>query len=580
MPQYEWIYRPQDHNQKQALENEFSGRSILTETLLSRGILSKQAFLDFTSFDLSQIPSPDLMKDLSKAADRVARAVIDQECIVIHGDYDVDGISATALLVRFFSDLKAQVRYFVPNRFIDGYGVQGGNIEKIKQELGAAIVITVDSGITAFDAAVVAQKNAIDFIITDHHEVGNGIPEAFAVINPRQADCPFPSKDISGVGVAVYLAIGIRQKLRQKNYFSHVPEPNLRNYLDYVALGTIADISPLTTLNRSLVWHGLKLIEEGRRPGILALKEVCGLNHMPVTYSGVAFKIAPRLNAAGRMGTALTSLEVLTATDFSKANEGAIFLDEQNSERKEAETRVLEEAIECLEANGGIENLPAIVLAKDDWHEGVLGIVASRLVEKYYRPTILIAFNGEKGKGSARSIADLNLLACIQKCSKHLLAAGGHKYAAGLSLAKENFLEFKDEFLKIAGDSMQTLSLSPKLMIDAHVQLEDISFSGIKDLQRLAPFGPANPEPTFSLNTQVWQKRIVGENHLKLTVGNSSRKFDAIGFGLSKEGEPLESRASLRIAFQPKVDTFRGEEKISLHIKDLVLDPGKTNRQF
>jgi single-stranded-DNA-specific exonuclease len=569
MSHYKWICRPQDNVQKRNLEVEFGGRSLLTETLVSRGILSKQSFLEFTAHDLVKIPAPDLLKDLNKAAERIAHAILSGECIVIHGDYDVDGISATSLLVRFFGDIKVQVQYFIPNRFVDGYGVSRNNIEKIKSEFNPAIVITVDCGITAVEAALSAKENKIDLIITDHHEPGECLPDAFAVINPRQANCHFPDKDISGVGVAYYLVIAVRRMLRQEKYFAATSEPNLRAYLDYVALGTIADISPLSPLNRTFIWHGLKLIEGGGRQGILALKEVSGLSHTPITYASVAFKIAPRLNAAGRMTTALKSLEVLISTDFVRASLDAHVLDEQNTERRAAEAQVLKEAIDLLEQKGSVADLSAIVLAKEDWHEGVLGIVCSRLVEKYYRPTILISFNGEKGKGSARGIADLDLLACIQKCAAHLISAGGHKSAAGLSLVKDDFETFRSQFQEEVSRQIKSISLSPKLLIDGQVYLEDISFLAIKDLVRLSPFGPGNPEPTFSMKTKILQKRIVGQNHLKLTIGSPLQQFDAIGFGLGERESALKKGSEIEMAFQPKIDTFRGVEKISLHIRDL-----------
>ncbi len=416
---------------------------LVARILLNRGLAQAQdidAFLDPT---LSQLLPPAGLQDLPEAAARLARAVARRETVIVYGDYDVDGLTATAVLRHFLESLGTRVISYIPSRLTQGYGLHAPALVELAEKAG--VLVTVDCGIS--NAAEVAQARdlGLEIIVTDHHEPPSELPPALAVINPKRPDCGYAFKELAGVGVALNLVLGLRACLREQGWFADRPEPNIKDYLDLVALGTAADVAPLTGVNRILVSHGLKLLSEGRRPGIQALKEVAGLSEGPLSLRDVVFKLAPRINAAGRMGQSRAALELLLTEDRDQARQLARVLDRLNKERQ-VEQAVILEAAEAQIQRQGFQDRPALVLAEVGWHPGIIGIVAAKLVERYHRPVALLSQQDGLGRGSARSVESFDLFAGLVACEEHLVQFGGHTAAAGFTLDLEKLETFRQAF--------------------------------------------------------------------------------------------------------------------------------------
>jgi len=546
-----------------AFAGELAIPPLVAGLLLARGLDSASA-AGFLSGRLADLPDPLLLPDMPRAAARVAAAVQSGERLAVHGDYDVDGITGTSLLVEGLRRCGADIDYHLPLRLKDGYGLSGPALEQAAAA-GVKVVISVDCGVSAAEEARLAKELDLDLIITDHHQPPEVLPEAFAIVNPQRADSVFPFRDLAGVGVAFFLLIAVRRALREGGWFTSRPEPDLKGVLDLVALGTIADLVPLHGVNRILTQHGLALLASGVRPGIDALKEVAGVKMM--NCGVVGFQLAPRLNAAGRLEDATRGVELLLESDRRKALETARLLDRFNRERQQIENQTLLEALEMV-ASLPAEVTHSLVLAVDGWHPGVIGIVASRLVEKFYRPTVLIALDGEAGKGSARSIRGLHLYQTLQACADDLLAFGGHEMAAGLSLRSDRVPAFAQHFEAAARGVLRDEELQPVLFYDGVVLLEELDFAQVAGLERLAPFGMGNPEPVLLLEAvRIRQVQSLGGGHLRFLACQGGESLAAIAFGMAERSEAFMGEVDLLVS--PQINRFNGRETVQLRVRDV-----------
>ncbi|MFH2013341.1 MAG: single-stranded-DNA-specific exonuclease RecJ [Pseudomonadota bacterium] len=562
-----WWIREPDKETQRILSRELNISPVVAQVLINRGIKEVEKAHQFLFPSLSHLHSPILMKDMEKALERIIRAIYENEKVVVYGDYDVDGITSVAVLVTFLRGLNADVSYYIPDRLSEGYGLNPDALDRIKS-LGTSLLITVDCGISDFQEIASAQRDGLDVIVTDHHETPDTLPPAYAILNPKQKGCDFPFKSLAGVGIAFNLIIALRAKLREMEFWDNQKVPNLKEYLDLVALGTIADIVPLTDENRILVKFGLEQLTNSQRPGIIALKEVSGLKNTDITPGMVGFRLAPRINAAGRLSSGDAGVRLLITEDFKEAKDIADVLDKENTERQQVENRIIEEARGLVENNDELLTGKTIILASPDWHPGVIGIVASRLTEDYYKPTIMISLDGGTGKGSGRSIEGFHLYEGLKGCAHILEGFGGHKYAAGLTIDEKNIPEFQNIFEKIVRETLSEEDFIPKIHIDAHINLRELTEDFLGELEILSPFGPANPEPTFcSSILSVSSSSIVGNGHLKLKVKEGEILYDAIGFNMGKDIFPLNQ--GIKAAFTPQINSWNGMRHIQLRLKDI-----------
>jgi single-stranded-DNA-specific exonuclease len=539
---------------------------LVAQILCNRGLSQTQDIVSFLDPALSRLLPPSGLQDLSVAASRLARAVTQGETVAVYGDYDVDGLTATAVLRHFLENLGARVISYIPNRLTQGYGLHAPALAELAQK--ADLLVTVDCGIS--NAAEVAQARALglDIIVTDHHEPPRELPPALAVINPKRLDCGYPFKELAGVGVALNLVLGLRACLREQGWFAYRPEPNIKDYLDLVALGTAADVVPLTGMNRIIVSHGLAILAESRRPGIQALKEVACLTNGFISLRDVAFKLAPRLNAAGRLGQSRAALELLLTEDRGQARELARYLDKLNRERQAEQADILA-AAELQIHQQGFRDRPALVLAAADWHPGIIGIVAAKLVERFHRPVALLTTENGVGRGSARSVAAFDLFAGLSACREHLIQFGGHTAAAGFSLDLDRLESFREAFENIVLDSLGADPGPPDLTLDAEVNLAQLDDDFFFHLNRLRPFGPGNPPPVLAcLQAQLLDSRVVGRKHLKMKLAQDGQVHTAIAFDQASL-HPLRGRYD--IAFTPQLNFYQGRPQPEL----LVLDLGR-----
>ncbi|OGU00267.1 MAG: single-stranded-DNA-specific exonuclease RecJ [Geobacteraceae bacterium GWC2_48_7] len=537
----------------------------ISAILSARGISSPEEAEKFLLPSLSEMLDPLLLKGVPEALERLLEARRNEETICIYGDYDVDGITGTTLLTSFLREAGFTCFYFIPNRFDDGYGLSCEALSKIIA-LGAKLIISVDCGITAVEEAEFCAVHGVDLIIVDHHQPRSVIPAATAVINPLQPGCGYPFKFLSGVGVAFNLLVALRKALREAGVFGTQAEPDLRKWLYLVAMGTIADVVPLTGQNRLYVFHGLRYLSNCLNPGIMALKKVAGIQG-EISCSQVGFRLAPRLNAAGRMESAVPGVELLLGSCHQESGRIASELDAANAERQAVERRIFEEASAMVEASGNYPGCRTILLASRDWHQGVVGIVASRMVERYHRPTILAAID-ENGmaKGSGRSISGFHLLDALIPCAGHLERFGGHRYAAGVGFSADLLQDFAEAFEAEAARILQEDDLIPRLEIDLIAEPVDLNEDIVLELKKLEPFGAGNPEPVLMMRgMKVLERRTVGENHLKLKLSRDGRTFAAIAFRMAE----YNTEGLLDIAFYPELNEWNGTTTLQLRIKDL-----------
>lgn len=559
-----WIIKLVDSAVVSALAESLDLSLVVATVLAGRGISSREEGQSFMSPSLSTMPDPFLMKGIEAAVSRLCDARVKGEKICVYGDYDVDGITGAALLVSFLRGTGFNCGYFIPNRFDDGYGLNEDALKRVI-DTGVTLIVSVDCGITSVAEAEFCRRHGADLIITDHHSPKESLPDACAVINPLQSDCLYPFKSLAGVGVAFNLIVALRGRLRADGVFKGGREPDLRDWLDLVALGTIADVVPLVGQNRIYAYYGLKLLGDGARVGIGALKKVAGIDGS-VNCGQVGFRLAPRLNAAGRMECAVPGVELLLGDDPQRAAAIAEELDAANAERQAIERSMLQEAIAMVEAAGNYPACRGIVLASGSWHQGVVGIVASRMVERYHRPTILIALDQDgNGKGSGRSIPGFHLLQALKACADNLERFGGHQFAAGISLKADKLESFSAAFESVSAGMLSEDQLVPTMTVDVMLAPADITAGLINELKRLEPFGAGNPEPTFMMRgVEVLDRRVVGDGHLKLRLAADGMTFGAIAF---RQAE-CATDGLIDVAFFPELNVWNNVTSVQLRIKE------------
>jgi len=559
-----WKLRPCPEDAEERLA-DLSVSPLLARLLAARGIDTPETGAAFFDSRLStNLRSPMLFRQMPAAAERVRIALEQGEPIGIYGDYDVDGISGPAILVRFLRALGHDPLLHIPNRFRDGYGVNEAGVRKLA-EAGARLMITVDCGGVSHREIALAKTLGVDTIVCDHHQVSGTPLPAHAVLNPIEPDAGFPFQGLCGAGVAFYLAMGVRMQLREAG-LSDLPD--LRRYLGLVTLGTIADIVPLLEENRVLVKHGLAELARSTSPGLQALKDVSGVS--AVSTGVVGFRLAPRLNAGGRLAEAVRGVDLLTTEDEELAKRLAAELNDENQARQAIEREIVDDAVAQVERDEHFAGRRSIVLASREWHQGVIGIVATRMVERYYRPTVLIAIDAETGlgRGSGRGISGFNLYEALKSCAPLLQTFGGHRVAAGLSIREEQIGDFAGAFEEFVRSHTQADDFSPVTMVDSELGFDDIHEGLLADLDRLEPHGAGNPQPTFlARDVTVLSKRIVGESHLKLFLRQGTRALSAIAFGMAEA--PVESGSRLDILFSPERNEWNGSTTIQLRIVDL-----------
>ena len=541
---------------------------VVSQILINRGITTMEDAKRFLFPSLEQLHNPFLMKDMEKGIDRLIEAIYGKESIVVYGDYDADGITSTVILVNFLRKIHDEVTYYIPGRIEEGYGLSKTAIDKFIKD-GTKLVITVDCGISNHEEIAYAASSGIDVIVTDHHEVPDILPDCSAVINPHRSDCSFPFKSLAGVGVAFNLLIALRGKLRNLGFWKDRKCPNLKEYLDLVAIGTIGDIVPLLDENRVLSKIGLSVANNTRRVGLKALMAISNMGNKTVSSESAAFRLIPRINAAGRIGAPEDAVELLLTEDEDKATILARRLDSYNRKRQEMEKVILNEILEDIDTNIDIDKVNSFVFASHKWHPGVIGIVASKLVDRYYKPAILISIKDGIGKGSGRSIVEFNLYGGLEKeCSSLLLSYGGHRYAAGISIREKDIEEFSNTLSRAVREDIGDERMSPETSIDALCGLNEIDYNLISQIEMLAPFGNMNSEPVLcAKNIKISSLTTVGNNHLKMRSSGDNTHYDTIWFNKGHLS-PLLSGSTVDIAFTPQTNHWNGKSSIQLKIKD------------
>ncbi|MBT3878123.1 MAG: single-stranded-DNA-specific exonuclease RecJ [Candidatus Scalindua sp.] len=625
LSQKKWIFPPLNINLQTEISNALRISPLLSQLLINRGLTDVESAKIFLDSTLSLLSDPMLLPDIEKSSERIIDALSRGEKITVYGDYDVDGISSTALMVqcletlsRLYWNQKSIIDYYIPDRLKEGYGL---SVEAIKtlSEMGTKVIITVDCGVNAFKEAKLAREEGIDLIITDHHEPGDksldsdkdtekqssvscGCDAAFGLINPKLTTSNYPFRELAGVGVAFMLAWALGQIAATRSDHSTVrPQKKkvanefkdfLMEAIGLAALGTIADVVPLKQENRILAKYGLSSLQNSGNPGIMALKEVAGLKDKTIHSSHVGFNLGPRINAAGRVGNAKKGVELLTAKCENKAKELAEYLESENKRRQKIQSDILQSARKKVLEEVDVDSEMAIIVSDDSWHQGVIGVVASRLASEFYRPVIIIATDGKIGHGSARSIPDFNLYSALVKCQEYstdrkiLISFGGHAQAAGLKLLKNDISKFKEIFNTVSREQMEWDDMTPTLNVDLEVKLSSISSSLFKELKCLFPHGEGNQVPVFATRNvkAVGQIRRFGVSgkHLGFFVRQGDVSFKAVGFGLGDKIDALKQNNGncsivyvLRQPFRKETNSrynnndMKYKEDIELELKDI-----------
>ena len=569
LPTTQWRLPEDNRDVQDLLVRELGINLIISQILTSREISNPDKARKYLSPSLSDLHDPFLMKDMRKGVRRLIKAIYGREKIAIYGDYDVDGITSVVVLLKFLKEIINTVSYYIPDRIKEGYGLNRGAIDKMKTN-GVSLIITVDCGISDLEEVSYARTIGIDTIILDHHKVPDTIPAAVAVINPHRKDCQFPFKCLAAVGIVFNFLIALRSSLRKDGFWKNNSYPNLKEYLDLVALGTIGDISPLIDENRIFTKIGLDLITEGKRIGLRALKEISGIENQAIDARKVSFCLAPRINAAGRIGSPRDAVQFLMTDDLEEAREIARKLDAYNRKRQIMEKAILAEILEEIKKTADHEKSSSLVFASHRWHPGVIGIVASRLVDLYCRPVILISLKDGMGKGSGRSIDDFNIYEGLKRCDSLLLSYGGHQYAAGISIREEDIKKFTTLFNSTIQKDIEVPDFTTQTIIDAQCNLNDITHDLLYQLDTLAPFGRNNPEPILCVrNVNVTTSTIVGNNHLRMRVKGDGVSCNSIWFSKGHFIHTL-SGSALDIVFTPEITHWKGADNIQLKMRDVA----------
>ena len=548
------------------LVDEAKVTPLQAQLLVNRGLTDIHAIKAFLFPRLSQMIDPMRMKGMKEAIKAIVLAMEERRKITVYGDYDADGLTATALLATFLSHLGISVATYVPDRLNEGYGLNEMAVKQI-HENGTGLIITVDCGISNEREVALAKNLGMDVVITDHHLIPDGFQAQCPVVNPHQSGCSFPFKDLSGVGLSFFLAVGLRAALRKKGWFKSRIEPDLRDYLDLAALGTMADRVPLLGQNRMLVSVGVSRMAHSIWPGIRAIMNVAGVGVTDVSSDDLAYRVVPRLNAPGRMGDSRMGLQVLMSENQSEADVLANKINAANVRRQALEQEILEQAMTMLDDQ--IEGRRTIVLGSENWHRGVLGIVASRLVDRYHRPVMMAAIKDGLAVGSGRSIDGFDLYGAMKKMSGCFDKFGGHYHAAGFTLQANRLEKLREDLETEAEVHLHPKDLVPSIRVDSELFLRNITPDVIHQINALAPFGEGNPEPVFmARSVKVFDSRVVGERHLKLRLGQEGPALDAIGFRLGSH-HSLKG-VSIDLLFTPEINRWQGTENVQLKIIDLA----------
>ena len=559
-----WNFSAIDEAELDTFAQEFNISKVIAGILLHRGMKDKEEVRRFLDVEKQPFYDPFLFKDMDKAVNRIKQAIRQEENIVVYGDYDVDGITSTTVLLRTLRRLGAKVDFYIPDRQEEGYGLNAGALKKLSET--NQVLISVDCGITAIDE-VEQVSPLLDIIITDHHLPGENLPNAAAVINPQRLDCSYPDKQLAGVGVAFKLCQALWRDMKGQDFLED---------LDIVALGTIADIVPLLGENRRMVKQGLEQLRNTDKIGLQALLEACDLNGKKIDAGHVGFILGPRLNAAGRLMNARVGVELLLSDDKLMAMDLAQKLNEENSERQLIEKQILAKAEKQLDETD-IASQKVLVLAGEDWHTGVIGIVASRLVEKYYKPVVIIGIKDGIGKGSCRSIRGFHMQDALKKCQDLLLGFGGHAQAAGLSILPEHIDALRERLTLAAIDVLSEKDYIPVLNIEARLSMTQIDDALLNELASLEPYGMGNPRPVFSCeHVQVVSARQIGKDgsHLRLSLGQGGKETAALAWNKGELAEKV-AKTTVDIAFQPEFNVWQGRQSIQFKLQDLKMEKEK-----
>jgi len=558
-----WILpKPPDEEAIRALATALSLPEIVSRLLLIRGYVSAEEAKTFLRPKLDRLHDPLGFLSMDKAVDRLSRAVRDKELVFVHGDYDVDGMCSTTLLIRAIRAFGGEATPFIPRRIEDGYDLSDAGVDAAIAA-GAKVVVTCDCGTTALAPVARLCKAGIDVIVTDHHLPGGPLPECISVLNPKRSGCEYPDKDLAAVGVAFKLALALARALGKNENFVWA-------MLDLVALATVADVAPLRGENRVFVRYGLRMLAQTRNVGLRALVRAAGLDGKALTAGRLGFILAPRLNAAGRLGHAIRGVELLLTEDEHTANAIARELEELNYKRQEIDRWTLDQARERV-LQMDLDDTFGIVLADEAWHPGVIGIVASRLVEEFGRPTVLVALSGDHGKGSGRSISKFDLHGALGRCSDLLLRFGGHRAAAGVTVARDNVDAFATRFNEVARSLLTPEDLVPEVRVDLEVSMNGMDEKLESLFRHFEPFGIGNPTPVLLARKVVISKppRTIGRDGLKLVLDTGTGSIEAIGWGLAHRSGEFQPGGCVDIAFRLEKDEYRGESRLQARIADI-----------
>lgn len=574
-----WVYPKTDPIWVQKIIDEFNIHPVTAQILASRGFNTLESIHDFLYAKLPNLIDPYLFQDMDKAVEHILNTLKNKEGILIYGDNDVDGMTATTLLTEFFQLIDARVFYYIPNRNSLKQSLMMDALEFAKKN-GCKLIITVDCGITAADEIAEAVKQGVDVIITDHHEPTAKLPHCIATLNPKLQGSTYPNREITGVGVAFKLAHAITDELTASGEMS-ASKIDLKRYLDLVALGTIADMGSLLGENRILVRYGLKQMRKTKRVGLAKLFTVCEIKPGTISPPDIASKVAPRLNSLGRIADPIKGVELLLIRDPVAAELLAKELDLNNLERQKIERKDSEDVDQFLLKTPEIFNNKAMILSSDKWHPGIIPIITARIAKHYNRPTVLIAIDQGIGKGSIRTIPEFPLLQVLRESADILLNFGGHDFAAGLTIKEENIALFTERFIKSANKQLQNQDLLSKIYLDGHINFKELTFDFMESLSLLEPFGHENPPPILYCDVkQVWPPKVVGKTHLKLYLAQLEedhlgleRQLEGIAFGFAEKRSQIAKKNDLQVAFTPHVNMFLNKSSIQLQIKDFkVID--------
>ncbi|MCX2744908.1 single-stranded-DNA-specific exonuclease RecJ [Mangrovivirga sp. M17] len=563
---YSWNYKEaKDEQAISKLSGLINVNPYIAETLLDRGVSCYDSAKKYFRPSLEELHDPYLMEDMDKAVDRLTTAINSGEEILIFGDYDVDGTTSVALFMTTLAKRHKNIHYHLPDRYEEGYGLSKAGIDKAS-ELGVTLLITIDCGITAVDKVDYARSKGIDVIICDHHRPGQQLPSAVAILDPKKKSCNYPYDELSGCGVGFKLLQAVYKKLGW-------PEEELFKRLDLLTISIGSDIVPITGENRILSFYGLKILASSPLPGIAALMETASVDKDNLTIEKIVFYIGPRINAAGRMTHAHSALELLIEEDYTKAMAHADLLEDNNKERKLFDKDMTQKALEMLDSAPDWPGGNTTVLFDPSWHKGLVGIVASRCIEHYYRPTIILTEHDGEATGSARSVPGFDIYEAISECKDLLSKFGGHKYAAGLSLPVESIDEFRQRFEEAVSQQIESHMLEPVLTIDKLIPLNVINDKFYNILYQMQPFGPGNEEPVFSSESVeiIGEPRLLKNEHIKLRLRqrNGEEEIEAIGFFMGHYFPQLHNGLKIDVAYQVSLNEFRGKKSVQLMLKDI-----------